>query len=179
MREVEANIVYWLDENDVIVDVSDRWDDLAEANGGERCLRDSVIGRKLRDFITGEATKMLLDTLITSARLRDRAIERPYRCDSPDTKRFMTMRLRREGGLLRLEHLQERVEPTVTSMRFESVATSDVLRCSMCGRVRRSKSQEDWHEPDSEFLDDADECRLRVIYSVCGTCKGSVRRDPG
>src|ERR1700754_493162 len=105
MRSFQPEKVgFWLDDANRISRVNDTWDRFALDNEGHDCTADAVLGRPLNQFVNGDTTKILVDTLILRARALKSPVEREYRCDSPETKRFMQMRLEPEGTQLKFEH---------------------------------------------------------------------------
>ncbi len=176
-REAEFDICYWLDVGDVIVDIAPGWENFAQENNAPDLDTRRVIGRNLMNFVEGDVTRMYVRTLIQSARLLRKPLVRAYRCDSPDQRRFMEMRLSLErSGLLRWEHRLLRSEPLARRLQFH--ATSPVLRphgvvrCSMCNRL---KSSHGWTEPDlTEIPETVHDGAIPVIYGVCPNCLSSL-----
>ena len=163
-------VVFWLDEDDNIVRVNDVWDRFALANEGEGCSAGYVLGRRLRDFICGETTQILLDTLIVRARALKTPFDRGYRCDSPTTKRFMQMRIVPEEEGLRFEHWVVRTEPMRAPVRFvhAGLDVECVVRCSMCNRLSQPHG---WSEPDATSGLPSPQ---HVIYGVCPDCQHAL-----
>lgn len=166
--------VYWLGPTERIVRVGPCWDRFALANDGAAATGEKIVDRPVWDFVQDAATRMWLESLIALVRLRSVSIQRPYRCDSPDMKRFMQMNIVPEDeGILRVEHSLVRCEPKSRSVWIDSFskANSDVrVRCSICGRVRLDK---EWIEPDrlSSSTSRGGIAKLAVIYGVCDDCK--------
>lgn len=165
--------VYWLDGSDHLVRVSDSWDVFALSNDGESCRWESIRGRPLWEFVSGDPTRMWLRTLMGHVRISAGEVERPYRCDSPTERRHMAMRIVAEpGSQLRIENVVLRSEPREHVVRVEPTPPSlgrSSRRCSVCGRIGRGAR---WFEPESqearELLDASG--TLRVIYGVCEPC---------
>ena len=84
---------YVLDNRNRIISVSEAWDRFAAENGGNKTSYKDVCGRPIWDFVTGDPTRMWREAIFQFARLRGDRVERPYKCDSPDLKRFMRMRI--------------------------------------------------------------------------------------
>lgn len=161
---------YLVDEVDRIVSVSGPWDRFADENDGINARADAVCGRSIWDFIAGDGTRMWLDAIFKIARVRRASIERSYRCDSPDVKRFMRMRIiPGDGGALRIEHevlgMEERHLPVYIRYKSSKDTGKIRLRCSICGRVRHGKV---WEEPCPEHAGSSGE--IVVVYSVCEAC---------
>lgn len=170
-------IVLWIDDRNRIVEVNEAWNRFALANGGDTCVARLVVGRNLRDFIRGDATLMLLDMLMLQARSWKKQIERVYRCDSSEVKRHMEMRIALDGKRLRFTHRLVHSEPMRAPVQFlydqSGPSPRKIIRCSMCNRVQ---VQRGWMEPDSACASGQIHPQQLVIYSVCPTCKGAVRR---
>ncbi|HEY6554556.1 MAG TPA: sensor histidine kinase, partial [Vicinamibacteria bacterium] len=88
----------WLDAADTIIAVDEAWLDFARANGAPELTREAVVGRPLRPFIAGAETGELATLLVATARRGGAALVVPFRCDSVDERRFMTMTLAAEAG---------------------------------------------------------------------------------
>lgn len=170
------SIVFWIDDQDRIVEVNEAWNRFALANGGEGCVDHLVLGRNLREFVRGDATRMLLDTLVLQSRSWKKQIERVYRCDSSDMRRHMEMRIDPDGKRLRFAHRVVSTEPMSTAVQFtydQSGALKKIIRCSMCNRVQVQRT---WMEADAACTGGQIQAQQLVIYSVCPGCKAAVRR---
>lgn len=176
------SICYWLDISDVIVDIGPGWEEFARENNAPELDVRKVIGRNVIDFVSGDVTRMYVRTILQSARLMRRPMVRPYRCDSPDQRRFMEMRLTMEdSGLLCWEHRMVRAEQLQRRMDFRPAAglhaAKCVVRCSMCNRL---KSPAGWAEPDQgEMPQRCDDGSIPVIYGICPTCQAMPLKPAG
>lgn len=175
------SICYWLDIGDLIVDIAPGWEKFAQENNARELEPRKVIGRNIIDFVAGDVTKMYVRTILQSARLMRRPLVRAYRCDSPDQRRFMEMRLSMESnGLLRWEHRMLRSENLQRRMEFRPAANLQssrcVVRCSMCNRL---KSPAGWCEPDVAALPARfEDGVVPAIYGVCPDCQSAISRSP-
>lgn len=171
--ELRYDLCYWLDIGEVIVDIALDWDQFACENNAPELVKRNVIGRHLLGFVAGDVTRMYVRTLIQSARLMRQPMVRQYRCDSPDTRRYMEMRLSIEdGGLLRWEHRQLSHEKLRNPFNFVHASEMHIrrphVRCSICNRL---KGRRGWSEPDDyEILLPPTEAIVPVIYGVCPDC---------
>jgi hypothetical protein len=170
------SICYWLNMSDVIVRVAPGWDASAIENDARNLMSQTVVGRYILDFVVGDATKMYVRAMLQSARIIRRPLVREYRCDSPDTRRFMKMRLMlEENGLLRWEHGLLKTESFSKRHLFSTINQRGsgrahfTVRCSMCNAVKVSGV---WGDPD-EILHSAGEETVPVIYGVCPNCLNS------
>lgn len=170
---------YWLDSNNIIVEVGGQWENFACENQAYELTARRVIGRNLLDFVSGDVTRMYVDTLIRSALLQRRPLVRNYRCDSPTVRRDMEMRLSVEdSGLLRWEHRLVQAQPFNRSLAFRAanpVNTRNFLvRCSICNRL---KSAGGWQEAEAvPEISNTDSAEVSVIYGVCPSCMGDLQR---
>lgn len=185
--EATYSICYWLDISDVIVEIGPGWDDFARENNALELDARKVVGRNVIDFVSGDVTKMYVRTILQSARLLRSPLVRLYRCDSPDQRRFMEMRLTlQDDGLLKWEHRMIRAENLQRRMSFRlatgTQAARCVVRCSMCNRLKSAKG---WHEPDlAPSPVPVENEAIPVIYGVCPDCQGrlhkpAAERNPG
>ena len=180
--DFSPDLSYWIDLSENIVDVSADWERFALDNGGRGIEARQVLGRSLLSFVHGDVSRMFVRTLIQSARLLRRPLVRPYRCDSPTTRRYMEMRLSLDdSGLLRWEHRTVRTEPMQHALHFTVqqqgrplARPGRLVRCSMCNRV---KAGQDWGEADQVFTHAEDDREILVIYGVCPDCLGQ-RNNP-
>jgi hypothetical protein len=176
--EQTSALSYTIDRADTIVAVSGAWDDFARDNDGAAIVSERIIGQKLDQFIHGDETLMFVRTMIMSARVLQRPVHRPYRCDSPSLKRFMEMTVQpRPEGIVEVIHRELRSEPI--ACKIPVVAESPgarapfVKRCSVCNRVR---AKDVWSEIDEAAQAKrlpADVAPLKVIYGVCPDCLAS------
>lgn len=173
MNDNDFDLCYWLDIGDVIVEVSPQWEIFARANGGVGIEPGNVVGRNLLAFVEGDVTRMYVRSLVQSVRLMRRPVCRSYRCDSPDTRRLMEMRISIENsGLLRWEHRVLHTEPLARRLAFKVqpgavAARRFVVRCSICNRL---KAPGGWCEPDQADASEGPDETIPVIYGVCPDC---------
>lgn len=161
----------WIDRRDHIVAVDDAWDEFALANDGEDMVGERIRGRILHQFISGGPTRMYLDLMIQRARYGYDPKPHAYRCDSPDLRRFMEMRIEREDeDRLRFEHRVLRVESMPRRMEFfttEPGSEGAVCRCSICNRIKVDRKT--WSDPFD--LGSLSVHRRPAYYSICPSCR--------
>ena len=165
-------IVYLLDDKNRIVSVSGPWDEFADENDGVNVHAADVTGRSIWSFILGDVTRMWLNTAFQFARVQAESIERDYRCDSPDLKRYMRMRIVPNGtGILRIEHETLATEEREAPVHIRSGSANSIYkirsRCSFCGCI---KDGEEWEEPLPEHAEE-ESGRIIVMYTVCDECQ--------
>lgn len=165
-------LFYRIDEKNTILDVHPDWDEVAISNDGEKATSSKVIGKGLWEFITGDATRMYLDSIIENCRASREVIVKPYRCDRPHLKRFMEMIVTPlENREVLVEHVEVKTEPITKPVQFSTSGSgASHKRCSICNRM---KIGEDWIEPNKvrEHFQDNNSESIKVRYSVCPRCQ--------
>jgi hypothetical protein len=164
--------IYLLDQQDVIQSVGGPWDEFAAENDGEQVYEEKVCGRSIWDFVHDATTRMWLSAVLQLSRVHNLKVERPYRCDSPELRRNMMMRIfPQQQGILRVEHelvsMEKRPEPVYIHHAYDNRLAEILFRCSVCGRVNLD---EEWVEPEAACTADPASCHIHVEYSVCGEC---------
>jgi hypothetical protein len=84
-------LTYAIDEEDRLVKVDDGFYRFAEENGWDGV--GASLGRSLWDFVAGEELTKLQRMLLRRLRSEVRSVELPFRCDSPDVRREMNIRI--------------------------------------------------------------------------------------
>jgi hypothetical protein len=172
MAEQHVTTSYWLDADDRIIHVSRSWDPFARENGGDQALAAQVVGRSIHEFVADDPTRMWIQAVLSLARTRGTAVERPYRCDSPTERRFMSMTvIPEQGGKLRVDHVLLATEPRIrpVTIRPAAAAVPDLaMRCSICGRV---KTDGEWREADEPGGPVDGTPEIIVAYTVCKACQ--------
>ncbi|MBM4256182.1 MAG: hypothetical protein FJ147_09825 [Deltaproteobacteria bacterium] len=167
------DLFYRMDSAGVLIEVGGKWDQFAQENGGAALIGQAVIGKPMLRFITGDAPRMHFLTLLEKHRLLAGESILPYRCDSPQHKRFMEMRMRQDhDGTILCLHRTVRVEPLSPARSFVyHKASTTASRCSMCNRVRVDKF---WVEPEATPASETHP--LGVVYTVCADCRAGIKR---
>ncbi|MCG8488537.1 MAG: hypothetical protein MI756_13780 [Chromatiales bacterium] len=175
----KGSTIYELDADNQICHIDGDWDQFLQANTDEPQNRDrlrkkQVIGNKLETYVQDTTTRMLLHTVFDFVRQTQQTKALPYRCDSADRKRYMSMQIEplADAGL-RVSHTQLRSEPMDPPVVINPVTDANeaiVWRCSICNRI---ESEQVWLEPDEAALL---WCRqsFNVSYTVCPVCMNSV-----
>ena len=134
-----AACTYELDDQLCIASVDSGWSAFAEANEAPELVPPGPLGRPVLDYVAGATSSHLYQKLFEHVMQSGRAVEFPFRCDSPDLRRFLEMEIRpgAVGGL----HLRTRVvrlEPRAPAplLQRSTRGRGDLLRmCSWCKAV--------------------------------------------
>jgi hypothetical protein len=171
---------YSVDAADVIDFVDRWWLAFATENGGAGLEEASVVGHTIWEFIADAPSRKLYREIHEHVRKTGRAIEVPFRCDSPALRRYMQLTIRRQGqGRLLYESRVIRTAPQrclAVLDRSTKRSSSFLTMCSFCKRSLIEPSG--WLEMEDIALrlkmdDQATVPELR--YTVCPECLSKFR----
>ncbi|MBD3670475.1 MAG: hypothetical protein HUJ29_06845 [Gammaproteobacteria bacterium] len=142
---------YHIDADDIIIYAEEApWNEFAKKNGAADLTVSSILNKSLYGFITGHTTRHLTQLLISQARASAKAIQLPFRCDSPTARRHMQMHISPGGGtagdieittcLIR-EEPRERLEILDASIDHSEAMLNF---CSWCNKVEVHRGE--WME---------------------------------
>lgn len=83
---------YWLNHDDLLVEVDEEFRRFAIDNGAPELASDSILGRPMAAFCTDESTIEIWTRLLARARA-GAAVAVVIRCDSPEKRRLVDLRL--------------------------------------------------------------------------------------
>ena len=121
-------VEYRIDSGLIITFVSENWSVFARENGANDLTAENTIGKHLKEFITDNETFELYINIIDKVRNTGEGISFPFRCDSPDYRRFMEM---------------EVVPYSINEIQF---------KCVLVKKERRAKQQ--FLSPNTDRSDD-------------------------
>jgi len=179
--EAPVQSTHWtIDGEDVITSVGADWDAFAGTNGGASLSGSQVVGRSLFDFISGDDTQQIYRLLLQRVRALDAPIIVPFRCDSPNTRRYMRLEIRptRERGV-EFHSVWLRVDARRHLRLVESSeprSRTQLVSCSFCLHVQIREEQ--WLEAEDAIvrlglLDS--EKPPQLVPGVCPACNASLR----
>ena len=172
---------YVIDREDRLTSVNSGWSAFAEANGAEDLDRAHVVGDSIWRHIRGTGARRFFQAVFDKARRSEDGLEFPFRCDSPDTRRQMQMRIRpSEDGSLHMETFIREEAPRRVPGLYEPPddrlpTEGGHVVCTVCKAVRDPGGT--WYE-----LDDAlEQLELFIgpqsptpAYDVCPTCEQEI-----
>lgn len=137
------------DKNDIIIEVSDNWGAFAHDNfGANTCLPDDVVGSSLWDHIADPETRHLYEIILKKVRENKTQAELSFRCDSPETRRFLRLSVTSEDEdsvTFRSELLRTESRSPVELLRSDIDRSDELVKiCSMCKKIAISITQ--WEE---------------------------------
>lgn len=134
-----GEVRYRIDAVDRLVAFNPQWDRFALENGAPELAASDVRAREIWAFIADLDTRHLHQRLLERVRRGNRLTALPFRCDSPDTRRYMEMdviplpdgEVEYRCRLLRAE----RRAPARVGMGAGTGAQTFAKMCSWCKRV--------------------------------------------
>lgn len=155
-----------------IIEVHPEWDNFAKENfATSDTLKNKIIGKKIMDFIKGDPVRMWYETIISYAKSLNIRVKRPYRCDSPNKKRYMEMEvIPMKDGKIKVNHYlikEEEVKNPIETFKFSlEMDKNSSLRCSSCNRFLHLNR---WIELE-EAVKIHDFRSIFVVDIICNEC---------
>jgi hypothetical protein len=179
----EDRYEYVINADDVITRVNSDWEAFARENGAEG-LPASAIGTWLWQHFGGMEVKHLYRALLDRVRESGVKAEVPFRCDSPGTRRFMSMAVEPldEGAVLfSTWTVREEDRPPVEILAPADAQEegAEVVMCAWCKKVDSGESG--WAEVE-EALGRLEVLNRdhppRITHGVCPECRARVIAEP-
>lgn len=175
-----AEFICRVSADDRIVFVDDEWTRFAIENGAAHLAGDRVMGTLLWDHLSDITTRHLYRIFMHRVREGGISIELPFRCDAPDRRRFMRMRIQPlpdSGVEFRSELLHEELRTKVDLLDVRYPRREDfVMMCSWCKRVQAP----DWVEVEEGVvrlkLFDVDKLPW-VSHGICPDCERGMEEE--
>ena len=182
MGQVSRVFEYKIDRHDAITDVDEDFRSFAVENGADSLASDSIIGQTLWEHIEGKETRHLYRLMLQRIRKTGGRLRVPYRCDSPDCRRFMELEIyplpdQKIGFTSRIvkQELQEPVD------LFSSSADRSEEFLGVCSWRKRMRVEGVGSvEVDKGVaeLDLFEMARLpQLMHSICPDCLQSVEGE--
>ena len=153
--------------------VDDRWLPFASANDAPELTPSAVLGRPVKEFIDDPTTRLLYELLYERVR-RGATLTLPFRCDAPEIRRDMVLRLSPAGsGMVQCDTflLEEEPRSSIALLDVTSPRVRDlVVMCSWCKRVRHQGRWLDLEEGVREFQFFSHRVMPEISHGVCSSC---------
>lgn len=169
---------YRINSEDRIVSVDAAWDKYAVSNEAPELEGTNVIERKLWEFVADEMTRHIYQQMLVEVR-RGRTMAFDFRCDSPDTRRFLEMRMTPlpDDGV-QFETLTKLVEERSSQelyRRSSEYIDELVITCSWCKKIKTAENV--WHEVEQAIqilqLFDLDPAP-HLSHGMCEECYATM-----
>jgi len=144
MNNVDSCVTYYIDKENRLTFVDDKWYEFALDNKAAQLTRPVVVNKSLFSFISDESTIHLYKMLIERIRKEQETLGFAFRCDSPDRRRFMEMvlfPLSNNSVGFRSCIIKEELRKTVALLDAGGVRSGDLLKiCSWCKKIELDHS---------------------------------------
>lgn len=179
--EDNREFIYRIDRDDQIVFANEDWYHFARENGVNTLNPDTVTGRSLWSFIENIETQHLFQVLLKKIRQTGLSVMFPYRCDSPNCRRYLEMNLIPQANHVlefRSRILRQEARSPVRLMTEHVERTADkLIMCGWCKKVILPDGC--WVEVEEAVsaLDLFDAPRLPIIsHGMCHECSRGFER---
>ena len=168
-------ITYHIDNDNRIIHISDEWQPFADSNRAKQLTRDKVIGQSIYTFISDRESRHIYEMLFARCREKNNTLHFPFRCDAPDTRRFMQMTispLADDTIAITSCILREEKRESVALLDIDCDRSDEfVTICGWCKKVRMENDQ--WVEVEQaiQHLKLFDTLVLpRLSHGMCQPC---------
>lgn len=169
---------YAIDEHDHLIRVDEGYYSFAEENGWEEAT--TSLGRSLWDYVAGHEMVKLQRLLVR--RIRDEVgdVELPFRCDGPEVRREMNIRIvARPGGRVVLFSARMRSEEAwdLPQRLLDPATPRGDEMLEMCGWCDRFEVDGEWVEVEeaARRLELFNKPELPVLsHGICPDCNGML-----
>ncbi len=181
-NSVHRNVfTYGIDHQDLITHASENWDDFALGNKGDSSLRNKILNRPIWDFISDAETISLYKSLVEKVRKKGVTLDFPFRCDSPDKRRYMRMRIQPEADAhVLFQSIIEREEPRQPLTVLDSGIERDDRILRICGWCKSIKHDDRWL-PIEEAVQKLGLMKQRVLpklsHGICESCGEKISQQ--
>jgi hypothetical protein len=174
--------IWIIDDADKIVRVNDDWLAFARENIAPQLTASVVLDQPIWYFIQGQETIYLYKQIFDRVRAGISPVKFPFRCDSPDCRRFMEMKLSLLSGdaIEFISHiLQEEWRDPVDLLDASRDRSGEFLKiCSWCKRI--NIPSQGWGEIEAAIgaLDLFDHLSMpRMTHTICDACHEAVKLE--
>jgi hypothetical protein len=176
------SFIWIIDAADKIVHVNDDWLAFAQENSAVQLTASVVLDQHIWRFIQGKETSYLYRQIFRRVRAGLSPVKFPFRCDSPDCRRFMEMEL----SLLTCDAIQftahmlrEEWRDPVELLDASRDRTQEFLKiCSWCKKINIPGLG--WGEIEAAIaaLDLFGHHTMpRMTHTICDSCRGAIRLE--
>ena len=178
----QRRFIWIIDDADKIVHVNDSLLAFAGENTAPQLTATVVLEQPLWRFIQGQETRYLYQQIFSRVRAGVSPVRFPFRCDSPDCRRFMEMQLSLlPGGAIEFSSrmLRQEWRDPVDLLDNSRDRSGEFLKvCSWCKRI--NIPGQGWGEIEAAIgaLDLFDHLSMpRMTHTICDACHEAVKLE--
>ncbi len=178
----QRHVLWIVNRDDKIVLVNQDWLAFARENATPHLVEEAVINRDLWHFIADKETTYLYKMVLERVRTQKPHLIIPFRCDSPDCRRFMEMtisHLPEDAVKFQSRILKQELREAVRLLDISVSRSSHFLPiCSWCKKIE--VSPERWLEVEDAIktLDlFVNENLPQLSHGICNSCFEQVSKS--
>jgi hypothetical protein len=178
----QRSFIWVIDHADKIVHVNDDWLAFAGENTAPQLTAPLVLDQPIWRFIQGQETSYLYRQIFRRVRAGVSPVKFPFRCDSPDCRRFMEMQLSLLPGatIQFMAHmLREEWRDPVDLLDASRDKSGEFLKiCSWCKKI--DIPGQGWGEIEAAIgpLDLFGHHTMpRMTHTICDSCHDAVKSE--
>jgi hypothetical protein len=178
----QRRFIWAIDDADKIVRVNDAWLAFAGENTAPQLTASLVLNQPLWHFIQGQETRYLYQQIFSRVRAGVSPVKFPFRCDSPDCRRFMELKLSLlSGNAIEFNShlLREEWREPLDLLNNSRDRSGEFLKvCSWCKRI--DIPGQGWGEVEAAIapLDlFGHHTTPRMTHTICDTCHDAVKLE--
>ena len=176
------SFIWTIDDADKIVHVNDAWLAFAGENTAPQLTASVVLDQPIWRFIQGQETSYLYQQIFSRVRAGKSPVKFPFRCDSPDCRRFMEMELALLPGdaiQFTAHILREEWRDPVDLLDASRDRSGEFVKiCSWCKKI--NIPGQGWGEIEAAIvaLDLFGHHSMpRMTHTICDSCHDALRLE--
>jgi hypothetical protein len=178
----QRSFIWVIDGADKIIHVNAAWMAFAQENLSRHLTAALVLDQSIWRFIQGQETIYLYKQIFSRVRAGQSPVTFPFRCDSPDCRRFMEMKLSLFSGdaIEFISHIlrEERRQP-IDLLDASRDRSGEFLKiCSWCKKIYIPG--QGWREIEAaiEPLDlFGHQSMPRMTHTICDACYTAIKLE--
>ena len=178
----QRSFIWIIDDADKIVHVNEDWLAFAAENAKLQLTASLVLNQSIWRFLQGQEISYLYQEIFTRVRAGKSPVKFPFRCDSPDCRRFMEIQLSLlPGDAIRfIAHiLREEWRDPVNLLDASRDRSGEFLKiCSWCKRI--NIPGQGWGEIEAAIaaLDLFGHHSMpRMTHTICDSCYAGIKLE--
>ena len=181
-RSDQRSFIWNIDAADKLVHVNDAWLAFAGENTAPQLTAAAVLNQPIWHFIQEQETVYLYKQIFGRVRAGESPVKFPFRCDSPDCRRFMEMQLTRlPGGVIQfISHiLREEWRQPLDLLDASRDRSGEFLKiCSWCKKIHIPGRGWEEIEAAIEPLDLFGHHSMpRMTHTICDPCYDAIKGE--
>jgi len=178
----QRSFIWTIDDGDKLVYVNDAWLAFAQENLSPHLMAALVLDQSIWRFIQGQETIYLYKQIFRRVRAGKSPVKFPFRCDSPDCRRFMEMKLSLLSGdaIEFVSHIiREEWRQPLDLLDASRDRSEEFLKiCSWCKKIHIPGRG--WGEIEAaiEPLDLFGHHSMpRMTHTICDSCYDAIKLE--